>query len=57
LDVGSGEGADAIWLASRGWRVTGIDVSSVALDRAALAPIVDARLPKAPAPAPVSASQ
>jgi SAM-dependent methyltransferase len=35
LDVGSGEGADAIWLASRGWRVTGIDVSAVALDRAA----------------------
>jgi SAM-dependent methyltransferase len=35
LDVGSGEGADAIWLASRGWRVTGIDVSTVALDRAA----------------------
>ncbi|MEO8889685.1 MAG: class I SAM-dependent methyltransferase [Jatrophihabitantaceae bacterium] len=35
LDVGSGEGADAIWLASRGWDVTGIDVSTVALDRAA----------------------
>lgn len=35
LDVGSGEGADAIWLASRGWHVTGIDVSPVALDRAA----------------------
>jgi thioredoxin reductase/SAM-dependent methyltransferase len=35
LDVGSGEGADAIWLASRGWRVTGIDVSTVALGRAA----------------------
>ncbi len=35
LDVGSGEGADAIWLASRGWRVTAIDVSPVALDRAA----------------------
>ena len=35
LDVGSGEGADAIWLAARGWRVTGIDVSTVALDRAA----------------------
>lgn len=35
LDVGSGEGADAIWLASRGWHVTGIDVSTVALDRAA----------------------
>lgn len=35
LDVGSGEGADTIWLASRGWHVTGIDVSTVALDRAA----------------------
>ena len=35
LDVGSGEGADAIWLASQGWRVTGIDVSVVALERAA----------------------
>jgi SAM-dependent methyltransferase len=35
LDVGSGEGADAIWLAVRGWHVTGIDVSPVALDRAA----------------------
>jgi 2-polyprenyl-3-methyl-5-hydroxy-6-metoxy-1,4-benzoquinol methylase len=35
LDVGSGEGADAIWLASRGWRVTAVDVSAVALDRAA----------------------
>ncbi len=35
LDVGSGEGADAIWLAARGWHVTAIDVSTVALDRAA----------------------
>src|SRR2546430_12503786 len=35
LDVGSGEGADAIWLAARGWQVTAIDVSTVALDRAA----------------------
>lgn len=30
LDVGRGEGADAIWLASRGWRVTAVDVSRVA---------------------------
>jgi hypothetical protein len=36
LDVGSGEGADAIWLASQGWRVTGVDVSTVALERSAL---------------------
>jgi thioredoxin reductase/2-polyprenyl-3-methyl-5-hydroxy-6-metoxy-1,4-benzoquinol methylase len=35
LDIGSGEGADAIWLASRGWHVTGVDVSTVALGRAA----------------------
>jgi SAM-dependent methyltransferase len=35
LDVGCGEGADAIWLAARGWRVTGADVSTVALRRAA----------------------
>jgi SAM-dependent methyltransferase len=35
LDVGCGEGADAVWLASRGWDVTAIDVSAVALERAA----------------------
>lgn len=35
LDVGSGEGADAVWLARRGWTVTALDVSRVALDRAA----------------------
>jgi len=35
LDVGSGEGADAIWLAAQGWEVTAVDVSSVALERAA----------------------
>lgn len=34
LDVGCGEGADAIWLGRRGWEATGIDVSGVALDRA-----------------------
>lgn len=34
LDVGCGEGADAIWLASRGWKVTAVDPSRVALDRA-----------------------
>ncbi|HTX28540.1 MAG TPA: class I SAM-dependent methyltransferase [Streptosporangiaceae bacterium] len=34
LDVGAGEGADAIWLASRGWRVTAVDLSAVALERA-----------------------
>lgn len=35
LEVGCGEGADAIWLASRGWTVTGVDVSPVGLKRAA----------------------
>ncbi|MCB1013569.1 MAG: class I SAM-dependent methyltransferase [Acidimicrobiales bacterium] len=34
LDVGCGEGADAVWLASRGWTVTAIDVSAVAVGRA-----------------------
>lgn len=29
------EGADAVWLATMGWTVTGLDVSQVALDRAA----------------------
>jgi SAM-dependent methyltransferase len=35
LEVGSGEGADAIWLARQGWTVTAVDVSTVALERAA----------------------
>ncbi|TFB97832.1 class I SAM-dependent methyltransferase [Cryobacterium adonitolivorans] len=35
LDIGCGEGADAIWLASRGWTVTAADFSAVALERAA----------------------
>ena len=35
LDVGCGEGADAVWLASRGWDVTALEVSGVALQRAA----------------------
>ena len=35
LDAGSGEGADAIWLAGRGWQVTAVDFSAVALQRAA----------------------
>jgi len=34
LDVGAGEGADAIWLASRGWHVIAVDLSTVALERA-----------------------
>lgn len=35
LDVGCGEGADAIWLARRGWTVHAMDLSSVAVERAA----------------------
>ncbi|MGO4257449.1 class I SAM-dependent methyltransferase [Marmoricola sp. RAF53] len=31
LDVGAGEGADVVWLARRGWRVTALDVSPVGL--------------------------
>jgi thioredoxin reductase/SAM-dependent methyltransferase len=33
LDIGAGEGGDAIWLAQRGWTVTAIDISQRALDR------------------------
>ncbi len=33
LDVGCGEGADAVWLAQQGWDVTALDVSEVALER------------------------
>jgi SAM-dependent methyltransferase len=35
LDLGCGEGADAVWLAKRGWQVTAADISTVALARAA----------------------
>ncbi|WP_016907034.1 class I SAM-dependent methyltransferase [Streptomyces xiaopingdaonensis] len=35
LDLGAGEGGDAVWLARRGWRVTAVDISTVALERAA----------------------
>jgi SAM-dependent methyltransferase len=58
LDVGCGEGADAVWLARRGWDVTALDVSRVALERASAhardagvrirwvhAGLVEARLP------------
>jgi SAM-dependent methyltransferase len=34
LDVGCGEGADAIWLARNGWTVTATDISEVAVTRA-----------------------
>jgi len=35
LDVGCGDGVDAIWLAGRGWRATGLDFSAAGLERAA----------------------
>lgn len=35
LDVGAGEGGDAVWLAEHGWYVTANDVSARALDRVA----------------------
>ena len=34
LDLGCGEGRNAIWLAEQGWTVTGVDFSKVALDKA-----------------------
>ncbi|MFW2512872.1 class I SAM-dependent methyltransferase [Demequina sp. SO4-13] len=34
LDVGCGEGADAVWLARAGWLVTAVDLSSTAVERA-----------------------
>ncbi len=34
LDVGCGEGGDAVWLAEHGWTVTAVDVSATAVRRA-----------------------
>ena len=34
LDLACGEGRNAIWLASLGWQVTGVDFSDVAIERA-----------------------
>lgn len=34
LDLACGEGRNAVWLAEKGWRATGIDFSSVALSKA-----------------------
>lgn len=45
LDLGCGQGGDALWLARRGWRVTATDISAVALsglaDRARSSGLVD----------------
>jgi SAM-dependent methyltransferase len=41
LDLGCGEGGDALWLAERGWHVVAVDISETALQRAAAA--ADAR--------------
>ena len=35
LDLGCGEGGDALWLAEQGWQVTAVDVAAVALARGA----------------------
>jgi SAM-dependent methyltransferase len=37
LDLGCGEGGDTVWLADHGWRVTAVDISPTALERAAAA--------------------
>ena len=34
LDLGCGEGADALWLAEHGWTVVAVDISTTALGRA-----------------------
>jgi len=33
IDLAAGEGRNALWLAERGWQVTAVDFSSVAIDR------------------------
>ncbi|KAB2350243.1 class I SAM-dependent methyltransferase [Actinomadura rudentiformis] len=35
LDLGCGNGGDALWLAGQGWHVTAADISAVALERLA----------------------
>ncbi|MCE6996385.1 methyltransferase domain-containing protein [Saccharothrix sp. S26] len=43
LDAGCGTGAEAAWLASRGWRVTAADISAEVLARAAERATTDVR--------------
>ena len=33
IDLGAGEGRNAVWLAQRGWRVTAVDFSQTGLDK------------------------
>ncbi|MFI5780596.1 class I SAM-dependent methyltransferase [Nocardia sp. NPDC051570] len=33
LDLGAGEGGDSVWLAERGWQVTAVDITEIALAR------------------------
>ncbi|MFF0626415.1 class I SAM-dependent methyltransferase [Streptomyces sp. NPDC004296] len=35
LDLGCGDGGDALWLAGQGWHVTAVDISAVAVERLA----------------------
>lgn len=37
VDLGCGEGGDVVWLAGRGWTVTGVDISGTAIGRGQLA--------------------
>jgi SAM-dependent methyltransferase len=34
VDLACGEGRNALWLAARGWQVSGVEFSAVALDKA-----------------------
>ncbi|MGQ3383089.1 class I SAM-dependent methyltransferase [Glutamicibacter sp. TV12E] len=34
LDIGCGEGGDVLWLATHGWKATGLDISPTAINRA-----------------------
>lgn len=41
IDLGTGEGRNARWLAKQGWNVTAVDFSAVAIDRARSGPDAD----------------
>ncbi len=45
IDLGCGEGADAVWLARQGWTVLGVDISATAVTRGRAAAI-EAGLPE-----------